>query len=86
MTGHPYSIHKQSFPVWDANLAAEEQYSLVIQVNGKLRDKVLVPVSITEPEAREIALSQPRVMAYTQGKEVTKFIYVPGKLVNLVVR
>ena len=85
-TGHSYSIHNQCFPVWDRDLAAEEQITLVIQVNGKFRDKIVVPVSIDEAEAREIALSQPRVKAYIQGKEVTKLIYVPRKLVNLVVR
>ncbi len=52
-TGHPYSIHTQSFPSWDEKLVAEEQFTLVIQVNGKLRDRVEVPVSITDSEVRE---------------------------------
>ncbi|TET86922.1 MAG: leucine--tRNA ligase, partial [Dehalococcoidia bacterium] len=85
-TGHPYSIHNQSLPPWKEDLAAEEQITLVIQVNGKLRDKVIVPVSITEGEAQELALSQPRVQAHLKGREVTKIIYVPQRLVNLVVR
>ena len=85
-TGHAYSIHNQSFPIWEESLAAEEQITLVIQVNGKLRDKVSVPASITEAEARELAVAQPRVKAHLQGKEVTRLIYVPRKLVNLVVR
>ncbi len=54
-TGHAYSIHQQPFPAWDRDLAAEEQVTLVIQINGKLRDKVEVPTSISEPEARELA-------------------------------
>ncbi len=85
-TGHPYSIHNQSFPLWEEDLAAEEQITLVIQVNGKLRDKVIVPASITEGEAQELALAQPRVQAHLKGREVTKVIYVPQRLVNLVVR
>ena len=85
-TGHPYSIHKQPFPKWDEELAAEEQTTLVIQINGKLRDKVTVPASITETEAQELALSQPRVKAFLEGKQVTSVIYVPQKLVNLVVK
>jgi len=85
-TGHAYSIHNQSFPIWEESLAAEEQVTLVIQVNGKLRDRVAVPASITESEARELAVSQPRVKAHLEGKEVTRLIYVPRKLVNLVVR
>jgi len=85
-TGHPYSIHNQSLPVWEEDLAAEEQITLVIQVNGKLRDKVLVPADIGEVEARELALSQPKVKAHLEGREVTKVIYVPQGLVNLVVQ
>jgi leucyl-tRNA synthetase len=85
-TGHPYSIHRQPFPKWDEELAAEEQNTLVIQINGKVRDKVAVPVSITEKEAQELALSQPRVKAFLEGKQLTSVIYVPHKLVNLVVK
>ena len=85
-TGHPYSIHNQSFPSWDEKLVAEEQITLVIQVNGKLRDRVEVPVSITESEARELALSRERVQAHTDGKEIKDVIYVPGRLVNIVVK
>ncbi len=84
-TGHPYSIHNQSFPSWDEDLVVEEQITLVIQVNGKLRDRVAVPVSITESEARELALGRERVRAHTDGKDIKNIIYVPGRLVNVVV-
>jgi len=84
-TGHPYSIHNQSWPRWDEELAKEEEITLVIQVNGKLRDKVTVPVSITEAEARELALSRERIKAYVQGNNINKIIYVPRRLVNIVV-
>ncbi len=85
-TGHEYSIHRQRFPVWDKDLAAEEQVTLVIQINGKLRDKVEVPAAISEPEARELALSLPRVQSFMGGKAAEKVIYVPGRLVNIVVK
>jgi len=85
-TGHAFSIHSQPFPQWEDELAAEDRINLVIQVNGKVRDKLIVPISITETEAKEMALAQPRVRAHLEGKEVTKLIYVPGKLVNLVAR
>jgi leucyl-tRNA synthetase len=108
-SGHPYSIHNQPFPTWDDRLAAEEEFTLVIQVNGKLRDKVTVPVSITEEEARSLALSRERVQRYLPKKtqirqpppemlafltleqmidmeRVEKIIYVPGRLVNVVLR
>ena len=85
-TGHPYSIHNQSWPKFDEELAREEEITLVIQVNGKLRDKLTVPVSITETEARELALGRERVKVHTDGKKITNIICVPGRLVNIVAR
>ena len=85
-TGHAYSIHQQAFPSWDDDLAAEETITLVVQVNGKVRDKLEVPAGIEEAAAQELALASPRVKSYTDGKSVSKTIYVPGRLVNLVVR
>jgi len=84
-TGHAYSIHNQSFPSWNEDLVAEEQVTLVIQVNGKLRDRVAVPVSITESEARELALGRERVRAHVADKVIKSVIYVPRRLVNVVV-
>jgi leucyl-tRNA synthetase len=85
-TGHPYSIHNQPLPAWDEELAAEEEFTLVIQVNGKLRDKVTVPVSITEEQARQLALGRERVQAQLNDREIKSVIYVPGRLVNVVLR
>jgi leucyl-tRNA synthetase len=85
-TGHSYSIHNQNWPEWDAELARDEEVTLVVQVNGKLRDRISVPVSITESEAVELALKSERVQAHLKGKAPLKKIYVPRKLVNLVVR
>ncbi len=85
-TGHDYSIHNQSWPTWDEELAKEEEITLVVQVNGKLRDRITVPVSISEDEARQLAKESQRVKSFLGDKEVAKVIYVPGKLVNLVVK
>jgi leucyl-tRNA synthetase len=85
-TNHAYSIHNQPFPKWDKSAAAEEQVTLVIQINGKVRDKLEVPAGITEAEARELALSQPRVKSFLGGKQTDKVIYVPKRLVNIVVK
>ena len=82
--GHPYSIHNQSFPKWDPALTAEETITLVIQVNGRLRDRLQAPASITEDAVKEIALTSPRVQTHTQGKQIRKLIYVPGRLINIV--
>jgi leucyl-tRNA synthetase len=85
-TGHEYSIHNQSWPEWDEALAKEEEITLVVQVNGKLRDRIAVPVSITEAEAKEKALESPKVKNHVEGKKIIKTIYVPGRLVNVVVK
>jgi leucyl-tRNA synthetase len=84
-TGYPYSIHNQPWPEYDEELAKEEEITLVIQVNGKLRDKVLVPASISEVDAKELALARERVKAYIDGKKLTTVIYVPKRVVNIVV-
>jgi len=85
-TGHEYSIHNQNWPEWNEALAEDEEITLVVQVNGKLRDRITVSASITENEARQLAVERQRVKAYLEGKEVLKTIYVPGRLVNFVVR
>jgi leucyl-tRNA synthetase len=84
--GHPYSVHNQLFPSWDEKLVVEEQFTLVIQVNGRLRDRVEVPVSIAESEARELALGRERVKVHISSKVISDIIYVPGRLVNIVVK
>ena len=86
LSGHPYSIHDQPFPTWDQALAAAEEFTLVVQVNGRLRDRVQVPVTITEEEAREIALGRERIKAYLEGRDIARIIYVPRRLVNIVVK
>jgi leucyl-tRNA synthetase len=84
--GHDYSIHNQSWPKWDEELAKDEEITLVVQVNGKLRERITVPASITEAQARQLVLESKRVKVHLEGKEIIKTIYVPGRLVNLVVR
>jgi len=84
--GNEYSIHNQNWPSWDEELTKEEQITLVVQVNGKLRDKITASTQITEEEAKEKALSSQRVKTYIDGKSIIKTIYVPGKLVNIVVK
>jgi leucyl-tRNA synthetase len=84
--GHGYSIHNQSWPQWDEALAEDEEITLVFQVNGKLRDRKVVPASITEVEAGKIAAKSVRIKPYLEGKEIVRVIYVPGRLINLVVK
>jgi leucyl-tRNA synthetase len=85
-SGYAYSIHNQKWPAWSEELVKAEQVTLVIQVNGKLRDRFSVPVSITEEEAKKLAFESPKVKPHIDGKQLVNAIYVPRKLVNLVVR
>jgi leucyl-tRNA synthetase len=82
----PYSIHQQRWPAWDPEVAREEIITLVVQINGKVRDKLEVPADVTEEQARALALEAPGVKRHLDGQKPVKVIYVPGKLVNIVAR
>jgi leucyl-tRNA synthetase len=83
--GKPYSIHIQSWPKVDEKAAADEEITLVVQVNGKVRDRILVPVNVSEEEAKKVALSSEAVKKALEGNELRQVIYVKGRLVNIVV-
>jgi leucyl-tRNA synthetase len=85
--GLPYSIHQQPWPAWDPALAAEERLTLGITVNGKPRAELEIDAALRDDQAAVIAqaLQQPKVKSLVDGKRVVKSIYVPGRLVNLVV-
>ncbi|MDE2919603.1 MAG: class I tRNA ligase family protein, partial [Chloroflexota bacterium] len=83
--GHSESIHLQSWPAWDEALAADETFTLVVQVNGRVRDRIEAPVTTDEAAAQSLALASPRVQAHTNGLQVRKVIYREGRLINLVV-
>ncbi|HUS16332.1 MAG TPA: class I tRNA ligase family protein, partial [Chloroflexia bacterium] len=78
------SVHAQPWPVADAALAAADTVVLLIQVNGKLRDRVEVPAGVDEATARAVALSSPKVVPHMGGRAPRQVIYVPGKLINVV--
>ena len=82
--GKPYSIHQQPWPEYDEEAAAEEEIELVLQVNSKVRDKIIVPVDVTEEKAKELALASEAVQKHLGGREPRKVIYVPGRLINIV--
>ena len=83
--GKPYSIHTQSWPEVDEAAAAEEEITLAVQVNGKLRDRITVPAGVSEAEAKAKALSSEVVQRYLNGKDPRQVIYVAGRLVSIVV-
>jgi leucyl-tRNA synthetase len=78
-------LWEQPWPQADPTLLEHETFELVVQVNGRVRDKVEVPVDLSEPELVARAKELPRVRAHVDGKDIRKEIVVPGKLVNLVV-
>jgi len=84
-TSRPYSIHQQPWPRFAPALAAEEIITLVVQVNGKLRARLEVPADVTEEAARQAALADANVQHHIAGKQVRQVVYVPGRLVNVVV-
>jgi leucyl-tRNA synthetase len=73
------------WPKWDPKLVKEEMITLIIQVNGKLRDKVEVEANISKEKAKELAISREKIKKWIEGKEIKKVIFVPGKLINIVV-
>jgi leucyl-tRNA synthetase len=83
--GEEYSVHEQAWPGYEEALIQAQEITLIVQVNGKLRDRIDAPADISEEAARELALSSARVRPHLEGKELRKSIYVPGRLVNLVV-
>ncbi|MGH3033923.1 MAG: class I tRNA ligase family protein, partial [Gaiellaceae bacterium] len=78
-------LWQESWPQADPALLERETFELVVQVNGRVRDRVEVGVGLSEDELIQKAKELPRVRAHLDGKEVRKAIVVPGKLVNLVV-
>jgi leucyl-tRNA synthetase len=86
LTGHSSSVHQQAWPAWDPAYAREEMISIPVQVNGRLREVIEVPVDASEAEVQEIALAQPKVREYLAGRQVAKLIYVPEKILNVVTR
>jgi leucyl-tRNA synthetase len=85
LMGLPYSVHAQAWPGWDEELIAEKEITLVVQVNGKLRDRIEAPADVSEDVAKELALASTKVRPHIEGREIRKSVYVPGRLVNFVV-
>jgi leucyl-tRNA synthetase len=85
LVGLPYSVHEQAWPSWDERLIAQEEITLVVQVNGKLRDRIEAPADVSEEIVKELALASAKVRPHLEGREIRKSVYVPGRLVNFVV-
>jgi len=79
-------VWEQPWPEADPALLAKDTFPLIVQVNGKLRDRIDADSGASEDELLELARASEKVKAHVQGKDVVKEIVVPGKLVNLVVK
>ncbi len=86
MLGENDNLLKAPWPKFDAELAKEEELEIPVQINGKLRSRVIVPADATESTVLERALADDKVKAALAAKQIVKKIYVPGKLVNIVVK
>jgi leucyl-tRNA synthetase len=83
-SGMAFSIHTQPWPAYDESLAQDDEITLVIQINGKVRAKISAPVNITEYDANQLALNNASIEKHIEGLEIRKTIFVPGKLLNIV--
>ena len=84
--GNNFSIHSQKFPSWNEELLKEDLITLVIQVNGRVRDTLEVPSETDESRINQLALNSSKVKKHIDGKNILKTIYIKGKLINIVVR
>jgi leucyl-tRNA synthetase len=83
--GYTTSLFDTAWPTWDEKALVAEEVLVVIQVNGKLRDKMMVPADATDEELKELALSREKVRQFIAGGEIKNIVVVPKKLVNIVV-
>jgi len=84
--GQPYSVHNQRWPSYDPALVRADMVTLVLQVDGKVRDRIQVAADLTEAQAREVALRNEKVRRFLDGRQVADVVVVPGRLVNVVTR
>jgi len=83
--GRPKSIHLSLWPKYDPKKIKEENFELVVQINGKARDKFLVPLNLSQKEVEELTIKRENVRKYIKDKEIKKIIYISNKLINIVI-
>lgn len=84
--GREGSVHQAAWPELDPAALQREEIEVVVQVNGKLRDRLVVPIDVDEATLRERATALPRVRQFIDGRQIQRVIVVPGRLVNVVVK
>ena len=83
--GGEYSVHQQEWPTWEEEKAADEEITLIVQINGKVRDRIQVPSTISDQAAQQMALESEAIQRHLGEVTPKDIIVVPGRLVNIVV-
>ena len=84
--GNKFSIHAQSFPKWDDALTKENLITMIVQVDGKVRDQVEMVLDISEEESTDIVMARSKVKKHVGGRDVIRIIYIPNRLINVVTK
>jgi len=84
--GHSTSVHRDSWPVYDDQYLVEDMVTVAVQVNGKVRDTITVPAASSQEEVEQRAHAQQKVQTYLDSKQIVKSIYIPGKILSIVVK
>lgn len=86
LIGNKESIHLERWPEYDPQALIQDEIEIVVQINGKVRDKIKVSPQLSEDELKQTALENPRIIELTKDKKIAKIIVVPQKLVNIVIK
>ena len=84
--GGSESVHEQSWVTYDEDALQKDEVEIVLQINGKVKDKIDVPSAASEDEIKEMALKNAKILEFTEGKQILKTILVKGRLLNIVVK
>ncbi|HEX7975408.1 MAG TPA: leucine--tRNA ligase, partial [Anaerolineales bacterium] len=84
ITGHTGSVHRQPWPIWDPILAKDELVRIGVQLDGKMRDVIEIPIDAQEAEALAQAYAQPKIQQHLAGRATRQVFYVPGKILNIL--
>jgi leucyl-tRNA synthetase len=85
LIGHSDSVHSQQWPNIDEKLLTEDKIEVPVQINGKVRGRITISTTDTGNLIRDKVLSDQALLGYLNGGEIKKFIYVPNKIINVVV-
>jgi leucyl-tRNA synthetase len=85
MLGHKKSINLEKWPKYNKKFLIEKNFELIIQVNGKVRDKIKTPIDITQENAEKLAMKQERIKQLLNGQQPKKVIFVKNRLINIVI-